>query len=105
ISLSTGVLKSAVMQKTIDGRDYKVVFRKVAGGDAAGVDEQASAADVEAEPRLVINDYSKSKNQLELRAEQLVAQFHKTFHNVDVHYPQSKEIDRALTLIAQHGLE
>src|SRR5437879_4366308 len=61
-------------------------------------------ASLPAEP-VVINDYSKQKNALTLQAEDLVKCFHKLFHGVDAHSPQSKETDQALALLAQHGPE
>jgi hypothetical protein len=104
IRLSSGVLRSANLQKTADGKDYKVSFVKVAASAAldASVSEALSWT---APSTLVINDYSKSKDRLGLQAEELVARFYELFHGVTTHEPNSKETAQALSLITQHGLE
>ena len=40
-----------------------------------------------------------------VQAEQLVHHFHKIFHGVGEHAPQSKEIAQAISLITKHGLD
>ena len=55
--------------------------------------------------KVVINDYSKSKDLQTLQAEDLVKHFHQTFHGVSAHTPQSKETDQALDLVSRYGLE
>jgi hypothetical protein len=102
IMLTTGVLKSATIEKTKDGKDYKAVFQKVAR--VAFVEPEPETRFTVPEP-IVINDYSKRPDPLTAEAERLVRYFHKIFHGVDRHLPQSKETDQALTLIAQHGPE
>jgi len=104
ILLTTGVLKSATIEKTKDGKDYKVVFTKSARSafpDEAAVPEAAFAS---AAP-VVINDYSKRKDSAALQAEDLVQYFYKVFHGIDRHSPQSKETSQALSLISQHGMD
>lgn len=100
IRLSSGVLKDASVVKTADGKDYKVSFSKTAAASyiEAKLPEVAPAG-------VVINHYSKTKDQLTLLAEDLVLHFHKRFHGVEAHTPQSKEMAQALSLIAQHGLD
>jgi hypothetical protein len=103
IRLSTGVLRSATVEKTKDGKDYKIVFSKVALPRLEAVveetlEELATAA-------VVINNYSERKDPLTEQVEELIRYFHKVFHGVDVHVPLSKETSQALTLIAQHGFE
>jgi hypothetical protein len=98
IRLSTGTLRSAAVEKTKDGKDYKVSFQKVTRADAV--------FDLLPEPApVVVNDYSKQKNPLTLQAEELVRHFHRVFHRVDTHVPQSKETGQALSLISQHGFK
>ncbi len=100
IRLSSGVLREAALEKTVDGKDYKVVFSK-------------STAAAKIEPKLpelaptsvIVNDYSKTKDALTIQAEEVVSEFYKRFHGVETHYPQSKETAQALALIAQHGIE
>jgi hypothetical protein len=106
IGLSTGVLKSAAVEKTKDGKDYKVVFQKGARlveSDEGAVASWPEAAAAEAGPAVVINDYTKAKDPVLIQAEGLVGYFHKTVHNVEQHVPQPKEIGQALSLITQYG--
>ena len=42
---------------------------------------------------VVINDYTRAKDPLNAQAEELLLHFHKLFHGVETHYPQSKETD------------
>ena len=104
IRLSSGALRSATIEKAIDGKDYKVAFIK--GPVATSVD--AALSDSLPEPDaagVVINDYSKTKDALTRQAEELVLRFYKLFHGVDRHEAQSKETAQALSLITQHGLD
>ncbi len=104
--LSTGVLKSIAIERTKDGRDYKLVFQK---GRAAAVTELDEATVPEAKPghrsQVVVNDYSKRNDPLLSQARELLLHFHKRFHGVDTHYPQTRETAQALALISRHGLE
>jgi hypothetical protein len=104
IRLSSGILKSAVIEKTKDGKDYKVVFQKASRSDVAveQLGESPSAMEGDA---VVINNYSTQKDPAMVQAEELVRYFHKVFHGVDEHTPQSKETGQALSLISQHGFE
>ncbi len=103
IRLSKGMVRSATLEKTKDGRDYKVVFVKVAAAQSdLLLDESASG---ELPPAVVINRYSVQTDRVMLEAHELVRHFHKVFHNVDSHAPQSKETGQALSLISQHGLD
>ena len=104
LPLSTGVLKSASVEKTNDRQDYKVVFQKTARSTALET-EVAGIGEGERQAELIINDYSKAKSPPLLEAEELVQHFHKIFHGVDAHSPQSKETGQALSLVSQHGLE
>jgi hypothetical protein len=103
IRLSSGVLKNASIEKTADGKDYKVSFSKGAAGslDAASTETLPEAAG----PGVVVNDYSKAKDHLAVQAETLVKQFYRLFHNVDSHQPRSKETAQALSLITQYGIQ
>jgi len=100
IRISSGVIRSATVEKTKDGKDYKVSFQKAARAETA--EEMLPAT---APTPVVINDYSKQRDPLTSDAERLVQYFHKIFHGVDAHSPQSKETSQALSLIAQQGLE
>jgi hypothetical protein len=103
IMLTTGVLKSATIEKTKDGKDYKAVFQKAARSLPVE-DVEPSTRFAVTEP-VVINEYSKRKDPLLGQAQDLVCYFHRVFHGVQSHALQSKETDQALSLITQHGLE
>jgi hypothetical protein len=102
IRLSKGAIKSATVEKTKDGKDYKAVFVKVATARGDALIEESFEEPV-ARP-IVINDYGNRKDPLMLDAEEVVRYFHKTFHGVDSHAPQSKETGQALSLVSQHSL-
>ena len=109
VRLSTGVLKRAVLERTKDNQDYKVVFRKGAMSldpedTPAVVAELGHSVEIAAAP-VVVNHYATTKDPVAQRAEDLLRHFHKSFHEVDNHHPQAKETSQALTLISQHGLE
>ena len=102
IRLSSGVLRTASLEKTKDGKDYKVSFSK--GQHSELSLDAASAGSEAAVPQLVINNYAQGKDPLMADAERLVQYFHKVFHQVENHSPLSKETSQALSLLSQHGL-
>lgn len=104
IRLSSGTLRVAAVEKTKDGKDYKVSFQKATRAEVAA--EQIDIPAVLPNGRsVVINDYSKQKDQVTLQAEELVLYFHQIFHGKTLHLPLSKETGQALSLISQHGLD
>jgi hypothetical protein len=104
IQLSSGTLRSAIIEKTRDGKDYKVGFQKGARVDL--FEEQLESTTPLSRPAaVVINHYSKQTDPLASQSEELVRYFHKLFHGVDSHAPQSKETAQALSMISQHGVE
>jgi hypothetical protein len=104
IILTTGVLKSATIEKTKDGKDYKAVFVKTSRSEFLTA-ENEPATKFSDTPPIVINDYSRQKDPAVAQAEELIRHFQKTFHGVENHSPLSKETSQALTLITQHGLD
>jgi len=104
IMLTTGELKSASIVKTKDGKDYKAVFQKGARSGFAAEDSEPETKFASSET-VIINDYSKAKDPVIAQAESAVRFFHKKIHGVENHYPHSKEISQALSLISQHGTE
>jgi len=100
LRLSTGVLKHAAVEKTNDGLDYKVVFKK-----AVAAPELAEPTADEVKPAVVVNRYSRPKDALTKQGEQLARHFHRTVHGVADHDPQSKETGQAISLISQYGYE
>jgi hypothetical protein len=103
IRLNHGLLKSATIVETSDGEDYKVVFIKGTARVLEMMPEEAavlpSVGDV------VVNHYARTKSSGDLQAEELVRHFHKVFHAVTAHEPQTRETNQALTLVSQYGLE
>src|ERR1035441_7696498 len=99
VRLSTGVLKTAAIQKTVDGKDYKTIFKKTAAAEIElmAEDEQPTA--------LVIHHYAKSADPATSQTQEVVRLFHRLVHHVESHEPQSKELGQALTLIGQYGFE
>jgi hypothetical protein len=103
IRLSSGILRSANVEKTNDGKDYKVVFSKAATLRIEVVAEETF--EMLAASPVVINNYSDRKDPLTEQAKELVRYFYRVFHSVDSHQPRSKETAQAFSLISQHGLE
>ena len=101
IRLNHGVLKSASIEETRDGKDYKVVFIKTSRDQAGAVEALPS----EPATDLVVNHYARPQDPRQLEAEDLVRYFHQVFHGIGAHEPQLKETSQALVLIAQHGLD
>jgi len=98
--LSTGELKSITIERTADEKDYKVIFIK--GRVSKDIPEELPAPGSE----VVVNHYQQQqKTRQAQEAEELVQHFHKIFHGVDNHSPQSREISQAIHLISQYGLE
>ncbi len=104
IRLNHGILKSAEIEETKDGNDYKVVFTKSyrADQDQDSGTLSPSAAPVE---EAVADPYAHLRDALNSEAEELVRHFHKIFHAVDSHDPQTKETSQALSVVSQYGLE
>ena len=103
IRLNHGVLRSATIVETSDREDYKVVFLKGTTREAEIVPEGIEiSAEVDG---VVVNHYARVKDMGDLQAEELVRHFHKVFHAVTAHEPQTRETNQALALVAQFGLE
>jgi hypothetical protein len=97
VRITSGLISEALIERTKDGKDYKVVFRK-----------SAAPHEVSAAPSqdTVIESHTPSqKEPIAPQAEELVCYFHKLFHGVEKHIPQSKELSQAVSLIATLGLE
>ena len=104
VQLSTGVLKRVTLERTKDGKDYKVVFQK--GAYTASADEITDPMALgEPGATTVVNNYAKTKDPLVAQGEEIVTHFHRRIHGVENHYPQPKEIGQAISLITQHGVE
>ena len=101
MSLSTGAVCHARIEKTKDEKDYKVVFhkaRKPRTPDMAPSEEEGRGGEVR-------DTVGRKDDALTLQAAEVVSRFHKLFHGADKGFPTSKELDQAVTLIANHGFE
>lgn len=97
LRISSGVITSAIVEKTKDKKDYKVVVEK---SSAKAEIEEAPAIDT-----VVVNDYSKRRDPLIGQGEDLVRHFHKIFHGIENAETSSKAVSQATSLIANHGFE
>lgn len=99
VRLSTGFIVSATLEKTADGKDYKIVIVKDSQQQltlTAEVDHEPEAA---ARPAPV----QEPTNSVTTQARELVEHFYQRFHNTT--HSTSKAINQAIALIAQHGIE
>lgn len=101
LRISTGVISSARVEKTQDKRDYKIIIEKRSVRTIGGTVDQPSAAQVP-EPKSAEHE---SARMIEEQADSLVRYFHKAFHSVADHRPQSKEMSQAVSLVATLGYE
>jgi hypothetical protein len=97
VPLTTGVIASATIEKTQDKKDYKVVFAKAHSLFRKAPIEQGRGEAV-VPPQI-------TRTAIAVQAHDLVVHFHKLFHNVSRVFPQSKEINQAVSLIANHGFD
>ena len=103
IRLSSGVLRSATIEKTKDGKDYKVLLSKAA---TPRIDPRPEEEPMElAVRRVVVNNYSERKDALQLQGEELVQLFYSLFHGVENRSVDSRQVAQAISLIAHHGFE
>ena len=99
--LSTGILNAATIEETKDGKDYKVVFRKIKRGQMPDLGTPKGISREEG----IAKTSLPRESPLTAQAIELVVHFYKTFHQVDKHRPNSREIAQAMSLIASHGFE
>jgi hypothetical protein len=99
IPLSRGtIIHTATTERTKDGTDYKIVIRTTR--------PTARTADAAQNGKETFTPYQPpQKSLVTVQAEQIVAHFHTLFHNVAQPRPQSKEVNQAVSLIANHGFE
>ncbi|HLJ48459.1 MAG TPA: hypothetical protein VKU01_20735 [Bryobacteraceae bacterium] len=95
--LSTGVISEAYIERTQDRKDYKLCVSKASSLFKIAVIQKPSRGEVTV--------LSAAKSAVETQAEELVLHFHKIFHNVNRVLPQSKEVNQAISLIAQYGFD
>jgi hypothetical protein len=95
--LSTGVISSAKLEKTKDGKDFKIVIRKGSIGKRQRV--------IESEEHQSNDNSIEHQNSGDTQAKELVQYFYSVFHHINHHTPSVKAISQAVTLIAQYGYE
>jgi len=105
--LSTGVIKTIAVERTADGKDYKVIFHKGRTQEDAELTELLAldAPHSSDTAPVVVNHYSERKDPINAEADELLLHFYKLFFGVDTHYPRSGERAQAASLIAQHGFQ
>ncbi len=102
VRLTTGIITIATLKRTKDEKDYKLVIHKNTGAflplaeHAHGVPENGGVVATPLQP-------VATNSELTTRAKELVAHFHKRFHNTETSTPSSKELTHATVLIASHG--
>lgn len=98
VRLSTGVITLATLEKTKDGKDFKIVIRKGTVRDMQHDNEPPEKPQVHSEP-------TEHERPSDHHAKELVQYFHHLFHHDDHHTPSIKAIGQAVTLLAQHGYD
>lgn len=102
---SGGVIASATLEKTKDGKDYKVIFRKGAAPKAKTSATDAPAQDEEREAPDHAPQAQKLPTDAEQKGEELLRHFHKVFFGIEATSTRSRHRDLATALVAQHGWE
>jgi hypothetical protein len=120
VQLSTGFITSAKLEKTVDGKDYKIVITKSPQQPLAFIAEEIAEHDdqpatleradqsLSPAPSVTETALPPSRTGREVLAEQareLVNYFHHLFHDATHTSPTSKAINQAIALIAQHGVD
>jgi hypothetical protein len=118
VRLTSGVIISATIEKTKDGKDYKVIFHKSVRQQVFPSDYPQERGEGELSPAIAevltsidgeadeVGDYStatQSADRLTTQARDLVLYFYKCFHEKETAHPPSKAINQAIALIAGHG--
>jgi hypothetical protein len=102
VRLSTGYITSITLERTKDGKDYKIVVDKDEQQQLPLIAEIAPDTD---ESREVQSVETQRPTTLGKQARDLVACFHKLFHGAELSHPSSKAINQATALVAQHGYD
>ena len=99
IRLSTGFIISATLEKTADGKDYKIVIAKDSQQQLGLIVEP----DDEPEPTTPPAPVQEPTTPVTTQARELVEHFYQRFQGIT--YSTSKAINQAVALIAQHGID
>lgn len=100
VQLSTGFITSIKLERTVDGKDYKIVVDKSQRQQLPLIAETDPDTD---ENREVQPTKLQQPSTLEKQARDLVVYFHKLFHGGELSHPSSTAINQATVLIARHG--
>jgi hypothetical protein len=122
VPLTTGILTTAAIEKTKDGKDYKAIFHKSTKRQAWSTDfpqnSEEETPPVVAESFALIDGQvaalrgfdvadestdTPSSDRLTTKARDLVLYFYKCFHGKETAHPPSKAINQAIALIAHRG--
>ncbi len=104
IRLTTGVITTATLERTKDGKDYKLVIHK-SGRLSLPLPEHNPRVSESRGEGAAPGETVATNDALTTRAKELVAHFHKRFHNIETSTPSSKELTHATVLIAHHGID
>jgi hypothetical protein len=98
--LSTGFITSAKLEKTADGKDYKIIVTK-------GITQPrtAIAEHIPTPTPTPATEPTEPTTPLVAQAHALVNRFYQLFYNTTQAFPSSKAINQAIALIAQHGID
>jgi hypothetical protein len=95
VRLTSGWISEARIERTKDEKDFKIVIKK-----------SATHQELPAEQSHKLHDeLVPVRDEMATAATNLVQHFHRLFHNVDNHLPQSKEMAQAISLIATYGVD
>jgi hypothetical protein len=104
VQLSTGFIVSAILEKTADGKDYKIVITKDAQQQLVFIAEENTEI-IEHTEEPAPEAAPIESTHLADQARELVNHFYQLFHNTTHTFHSSKAIDQAIALIARHGTE
>jgi hypothetical protein len=99
--LSTGYIAAITLERTRDGKDYKLVVDKKSSQPLRQL--PMTTTDTDAREILPVTPHTPPTCEQEARS--LVNYFHKLFHGVESAHPGSKALNQATALVAQHGYE
>ena len=104
LRISTGVISSALVEKTADKRDYKIVITKRSAKSSDAVIESSSPEEGSGR-KLVVNHYRNGDELTRTLACELVQYFYELVHGVRNDHVPDKAVDQAITLLAKYGEE
>lgn len=104
VPLTTGSIAAIALEKTKDGKDFKLVVRKGSRSAVALAEAESEISQVNASTQIA-SDQPESEDALKKQAKELVKYFYQVFFGVEKIHVNSKAADQAISLIAHHGME